>query len=497
MKIQYKFALIMTSLGLFIVLLLSGGYYIINRGTDIKMQRQTIANISKELAQQINLSLIEKTKIATTLASAPIIKASLRNSNSEFAVLPEPQRSSEIDRLNQQWLKAETLGDPFIQARMLNPLAAYFKLQQKLIPEEYGEIFLTNRYGVMIATTAKLTTLAHAHKYWWLACDHAGQGRIFLDDRGFDCSVQGYVLGFVVPVRDKNEIIGILKCNVNIKRLLTDIVHEFNLRNPNILKIVRSGGLVVSEIGHPPLSTQVSDTLVETLRQKMAGNTTDGNQLVAFAPIPVTMESSKIGFGGKNESIDHILGNQGEGWFAVIFNDKANTIKLAQQTTLIITLVGIVFTILTALLALFLGRWAVRPIVELAATVKTIGAGSLDKMVKVSSNDEIGSLAKSFNQMTKNLKESMTSRDNLMVEVDQRKKAEADKKKIIVELEEALSQVKTLTGIIPICMHCKVIRDEKGAWNQLEKYILEHSDAQFSHGICDKCLKEHYPEYSE
>ncbi len=59
------------------------------------------------------------------------------------------------------------------------------------------------------------------------------------------------------------------------------------------------------------------------------------------------------------------------------------------------------------------------------------------------------------------------------------------------------NEIKTLKGIIPICMHCKEIRDDKGYWNKLEKYITEHSDAQFSHSICDKCLKEHYPEDSE
>ncbi|MBN2807917.1 MAG: response regulator [Deltaproteobacteria bacterium] len=64
------------------------------------------------------------------------------------------------------------------------------------------------------------------------------------------------------------------------------------------------------------------------------------------------------------------------------------------------------------------------------------------------------------------------------------------------ELEKALGEIKTLQGILPICMHCKGIRDDDGAWNQLEKYITEHSDAQFSHGICDKCLKEHYPDYN-
>jgi hypothetical protein len=62
------------------------------------------------------------------------------------------------------------------------------------------------------------------------------------------------------------------------------------------------------------------------------------------------------------------------------------------------------------------------------------------------------------------------------------------------ELKEAHSKIKILSGIVPICMHCKGIRDDKGYWNQLEKYITEHSEAQFSHGICDKCLEKHHPD---
>jgi hypothetical protein len=64
------------------------------------------------------------------------------------------------------------------------------------------------------------------------------------------------------------------------------------------------------------------------------------------------------------------------------------------------------------------------------------------------------------------------------------------------ELEEAAREIKTLKGIIPICMHCKGIRDDKGYWNQLEKYITEHSEAEFSHGICEVCLKKHYSDYT-
>jgi hypothetical protein len=66
----------------------------------------------------------------------------------------------------------------------------------------------------------------------------------------------------------------------------------------------------------------------------------------------------------------------------------------------------------------------------------------------------------------------------------------------VVQLEEALSQVKKLHGIIPICMYCKKIRDEDELWLQMEKYIQEHSDAEFSHGICPECLERKYGEKS-
>ena len=59
-------------------------------------------------------------------------------------------------------------------------------------------------------------------------------------------------------------------------------------------------------------------------------------------------------------------------------------------------------------------------------------------------------------------------------------------------LRDALNQVKMLTGLIPICASCKKIRDDKGYWNQLETYIQEHSEAEFSHGICPDCMKKLY-----
>ncbi len=64
------------------------------------------------------------------------------------------------------------------------------------------------------------------------------------------------------------------------------------------------------------------------------------------------------------------------------------------------------------------------------------------------------------------------------------------------ELEDRLNQIRTLHGLLPICAHCKKIRDDSGYWNQLETYISDHSDAVFSHGLCPTCMEKLYPEYS-
>ncbi len=66
----------------------------------------------------------------------------------------------------------------------------------------------------------------------------------------------------------------------------------------------------------------------------------------------------------------------------------------------------------------------------------------------------------------------------------------------ITSLKQALANVKQLSGLLPICSHCKKIRDDKGYWNQIEVYIDQHSEAKFSHGICQDCAKKYYPDYA-
>lgn len=69
-----------------------------------------------------------------------------------------------------------------------------------------------------------------------------------------------------------------------------------------------------------------------------------------------------------------------------------------------------------------------------------------------------------------------------------------EKDSLILELKEAISEIKTLRGILPICSYCKKIRDDKGYWNQVEAYIHEHTGVEFSHSICKDCIEKYFPE---
>jgi CheY-like chemotaxis protein len=68
-----------------------------------------------------------------------------------------------------------------------------------------------------------------------------------------------------------------------------------------------------------------------------------------------------------------------------------------------------------------------------------------------------------------------------------RHRVEMEREKLVGELRQALEQVKALSGLLPICIECKSIRDDKGYWSKVERYIMEHSQASFSHGLCPNC----------
>jgi two-component system cell cycle sensor histidine kinase/response regulator CckA len=130
--------------------------------------------------------------------------------------------------------------------------------------------------------------------------------------------------------------------------------------------------------------------------------------------------------------------------------------------------------------AILASRWITGPILGLAQAAAKVAAGDLDQRVAVSSQDEIGQLEMVFNDM-----------------MEKRQQREEEREKLIRELQEAMAEVRTLTGMLPICASCKKIRDDKGYWTKIESYIRDHSEVEFSHSLCPECVEKLYPDFHE
>ncbi len=81
-------------------------------------------------------------------------------------------------------------------------------------------------------------------------------------------------------------------------------------------------------------------------------------------------------------------------------------------------------------------------------------------------------------------------------DVTRRKNEEEERERLITQLQSALTEIKTLRGILPICSYCKKIRDDQGYWEQVDVYVDQHTEAQFSHSLCPDCLEERFPDFA-
>jgi PAS domain S-box-containing protein len=81
-------------------------------------------------------------------------------------------------------------------------------------------------------------------------------------------------------------------------------------------------------------------------------------------------------------------------------------------------------------------------------------------------------------------------------DITERKQAEQERERLISTLTETLSQVKILSGLLPVCASCRKIRNDAGDWELMEEYVRKHSEAKFSHGICPECARRLYPDYN-
>ncbi len=447
MRFSNKLSLVILTSGMIVLILSSFTVYKIGYDSAMKSQFMYTKSIADEVSNNIDRLLHEKVKTALTLANAPIIKRALETSDSYFANLPDEKRKESIKLLDEKWKSTKDPTDKFILRFTDNKVSHFLKNQQALLKGEYGEIFLTNKFGALVASTSKLSTFAHGHKYWWLRSHNNGEGAVFFDDRGYDDSVGGYVLGLVVPIRKGTEIIGILKCNLNILGSVSALISGTKDKLIGKFKLTRSGGMVVFEKGFEPLSTQIHDAIFRKLKSKKIGSIVidDAGEkyLVGFSEVKLTRGEKGYGFGGTFESFDHKKGNTGESWYVLCYRQMSVVLAPITESIKSILFIGSALILILVLISQLFGRKIARPLAILDKATAKIGKGDFEYRIDIRRNDEFGNLARSFNRMVKRLQQTTTSIVDLNKEIDERKQAEG----ALRESEKQLARSKRMEAM--------------------------------------------------
>ncbi|MBI5184549.1 MAG: HAMP domain-containing protein [Nitrospinae bacterium] len=406
----------------------------------------SFANLAEEKAQAIRHHLEDHQFEAQALASRPEVKEAVRQANLSYSGLEN------ILRLDREWVS--TQGHcPEADRIMAAPLSGFLAEYQNSNPESYGEIFVTDAKGATVAMTRVLSDFYQADEAWWISGYGEGKGMSLFDDRGYDQSVGGPVIGTVVPVRDKEEVIGILKINHKIGGVL-EIVERTSIGGSDLVFLGRSSGTIAAM--SKQRDYELTDLEKGLLKEKKSGITEDLHNgkktIMAYAHVETPILT-------RVRQSTPVKGTPGEKWepgkwtlFIEMDQEEAFApIAELKQTIRIAVMLAIAIVVLPAL---FFSSRITSPIRELIRGAKILGDGDLSHHVLVKIKDEIGELAGAFNKMAVNLKTITASREELEKEVAERKLAEDILRKSEAKYRSLFDNM--LNGFA----YCKILLDE-------------------------------------
>jgi|GEM_PF-489239 len=292
------------------------------------------------------------------------------------------------------------------------------------------------------------------------------------------------------PIRSRGRITGVLVTEFEVEELQRAI-RSFGQSGRSAM-LINHLGILLSH-SNSAYDYHAIEPIPEAIRQDLEQHRQFLDCIFPVDPLtpdfPATVR--RVIGDGVPRTVRYLLGDlqkwggmspvKGQTWVVVASVPEAEILRPSWTVWHKIILMGVLSSGGAFLLALFLGRILLRPLQAFSEAITAFGRGDSGARLPVQVHPELEHLARTFNTMADTIQGHQENLEGLV-------------KQRTLDLEQALADMKSLQGMIPICSYCKKIRDDGGSWWQLESYIQHHSEAEFSHGICPDCRKHHFPE---
>lgn len=423
-----------------VVSVLSAGTlaFLSNRTTNAALEAQVGANLqSLANLQAVTISdlLIRQVELLQTIAATRLLEFRLEVVNAEYEG-DSATILAQLQEFDEQWSTASD-SDLLVRSRLDAVSAREFRNFRANFPD-HVEIFVTDRYGGLVAATNRTSDYYQADEEWWQTAFNEGQGAIYIGQPEFDASSGTFAINMAVPVYDAADtetVVGVLRSTYRAGALL-DLL----------------GSVQVGQTGHTDLYLSEEHTLAEgdtglvpadpdTLSQLQASAdllyarlTYEGRpSLVSQAPVRAITEEPAI------SNLD---------WTLIVHQDEQEALAAVEAQTRAGLLLVLLIVGLAAAAAIGLAQLLAGPITRLTAAAGQVASGDLSVRARVESGDEIGTLASAFNTMTGQLQETVDTLEERVADRTQRLETVVDVSQRltgILDLSDLLRQVVTLT----------------------------------------------------
>lgn len=354
-----------------------------------------LTNVAQSRSTAVGDFLAEEVKLLQTLALSERIRSEAEASNASYQGSVADTQAALL-KLDQAWRAAVVANDdndPLVNAKLNNSIASYLREYRTLYPEN-AEVFVTDRHGALLGATNRTSDYYQADEDWWQAAYSTGVGTIYYSQPTYETDSGAFSINIALPVYDKSgsNMLGILRTTVDLAAK-TAIVTNLQLGEASLL--LPDNSLVT---GQGPLPVP-SDSLAQLPADIGSVAEMEWEGQPSFVTVaPVRASDPKLGI-----SVGQLR------WKVIAHQPRAEILApVAAQTTTVLLVFALIAIVVTGV-SIGLSQILVRPITRLTMTAKKVAAGDLTAQATVETKDEIGTLAVTFNNMTNELRNVVSS----------------------------------------------------------------------------------------